>query len=60
MVTEKFDRSKPDFSKIVSKIIAADTQAVIMIASGSAVVSGITALSAAGSGEQVVILSNNA
>jgi branched-chain amino acid transport system substrate-binding protein len=60
VVTEKFDRSKPDFSKIVPKIIAADTQAVIMIASGSAVVTGLTALRAAGSGAQVVTLSNNA
>lgn len=60
VVNEKFDRSKPDFSKIVPKIVAADTQAVIMIASGSAVVSGITALRAAGSGAQVVTLSNNA
>lgn len=60
VVTEKFDRSKPDFSKIAPKIVATDTQAVIMIASGSAVVSGITALRAAGSGAQVVTLSNNA
>ena len=60
VVTEKFDRSKPDFSKIVPKIVAADTQAVIMIASGSAVVSGLTALRAAGSGAQLVTLSNNA
>lgn len=60
VVTEKFDRSKPDFSKIVPKIVSADTQAVIMIASGSAVVTGITALRAAGSGAQVVTLSNNA
>ncbi len=60
VVTEKFDRSEPDFSKIVPKIVAADTQAVIMIASGSAVVNGINALRAAGSGAQVVTLSNNA
>lgn len=60
VVTEKFDRSKPDFSKIVPKIVAADTQAVIMIASGSAVVTGLTALRAAGSGAQLVTLSNNA
>jgi branched-chain amino acid transport system substrate-binding protein len=59
-VTEKFDRSKPDFSKIVPKIIATNTQAVIMIASGSAVASGLTALRTAGSGAQVVTLSNNA
>ena len=60
VVNEKFDRSKPDFSKIVPKIVAAETQAVIMVASGSAVVSGITALRAAGSAAQVVTLSNNA
>lgn len=60
VVNEKFDRTKPDFSKIVPKIVAADTQAVIMVASGGAVVSGITALRAAGSGAQVVTLSNNA
>jgi branched-chain amino acid transport system substrate-binding protein len=60
VVTEKFDRSKPDFSKIVPKIVAIDAQAVIMIGSGSAVASGVTALRAAGSGAQVVTLSNNA
>lgn len=60
VVNEKFDRSKPDFSKIAPKIAAADAQAVMMIASGSAVVSGVTALRAAGSGAQVVTLSNNA
>lgn len=60
VVNEKFDRTKPDFSKIIPKIVAADTQAVIMVASGGAVVSGITALRAAGSGAQVVTLSNNA
>ena len=60
VVNEKFDRSKPDFSKILPKIVAAETQAVIMVASGSAVVSGITALRAAGSAAQVVTLSNNA
>ena len=60
VVTEKFDRNKPDFSQIVPKIIAADAQAVIMVASGSAVVNGLTALRAAGSGAQVVTLSNNA
>lgn len=60
VVNEKFDRSKPDFSQIVTKIVAADAQAVVMVASGSAVVSGLTALRAAGSGAQVVTLSNNA
>lgn len=60
VVNEKFDRTKPDFSSIVPKIVSTDAQAVLMIASGSAVVSGITALRAAGSGAQVVTLSNNA
>ena len=60
VAVEKFDRSKPDFSKIIPKLIAADAQAVFMIASGSAVVSGLSALRAAGSAAQVVTLSNNA
>jgi branched-chain amino acid transport system substrate-binding protein len=60
VVNEKFDRTKPDFSTIIPKIVAADTQAVIMIASGSAVASGLTSLRAAGSGAQLVTLSNNA
>ena len=60
VAVEKFDRSKPDFSKIIPKLIAADTQALVLIASGSAVVSGLTALRAAGSAAQVVTLSNNA
>ena len=60
VANEKFDRSKPDFSKIVPKIVAADAQAVIMVASGSAVVSGMMALREAGSGAQIVTLSNNA
>ena len=57
---EKFDRAKPDFSKIIPKIIATDTQAMLIIGSGSAVFSGLTALRAAGSGAQLVTLSNNA
>lgn len=60
VANEKFDRSKPDFSKIIPKIISVDAQAVLMIASGSAVASGISALRTAGSGAQVVTLSNNA
>jgi branched-chain amino acid transport system substrate-binding protein len=60
VVNEKFDRTKPDFSKIVPKIVSADVQAVVMIASGSAVASGLAAIRAAGSGAQVVTLSNNA
>lgn len=57
---EKFDRAKPDFSEIAPLIAKAGAQAVIMIASGSAVVDGIKAFRAAGSTAQVVTLSNNA
>ncbi len=60
VVLEKFDRSKPDFSKIAPAVTQAGAQAVLMIASGSAVVDGIKALRAAGSAAQVVTLSNNA
>jgi branched-chain amino acid transport system substrate-binding protein len=57
---EKFDRSKPDFSVIAPKIANTDAQAVMMIASGSAVVDCIKALKQAGSKSQFVTLSNNA
>ncbi len=57
---EKFDRTKPDFSQIVPKITKMEAQAVLMVASGSAVGDGIKALRAAGSSAQVVTLSNNA
>ena len=57
---EKFDRAKPNFAPIAPKIAQANAQAVLMIASGSAVVEGTKALRAAGSAAQVVTLSNNA
>jgi len=60
VVLEKFDRSKPDFSKIAPAVTQAGAQAVLLIASGSAVVDGIKAIRAAGSAAQVVTLSNNA
>ena len=60
VVLEKFNRSKPDFSKIGPDIAKSGAQAVLMIASGVAVVDGIKAIRAAGSGAQVVTLSNNA
>jgi branched-chain amino acid transport system substrate-binding protein len=60
VLLEKFDRSKPDFAPIAPKVVKANAQAVIMIASGQAVVDGIKALRAAGSQAQVVTLSNNA
>jgi branched-chain amino acid transport system substrate-binding protein len=60
VVVEKFNRAKPDFGPIAPKIAKADTQAVIMVASGQAVVDGVIAFRAAGSSAQVVTLSNNA
>jgi branched-chain amino acid transport system substrate-binding protein len=57
---EKFDRSKPDFSKIAPAIQKSGAQTVMMIASGAAVVDGIKAIRAAGSTAQIVTLSNNA
>jgi ABC-type branched-subunit amino acid transport system substrate-binding protein len=60
VVLEKFDRSKPDFSKIAPAVTQSGAQAVLLIASGSAVVDGVKALRAAGSAAQVVTLSNNA
>jgi branched-chain amino acid transport system substrate-binding protein len=57
---EKFDRAKPDFKPIVPKLVQANPQAVMMIASGNHTAEGLRALRAAGSGAQVVTLSNNA
>lgn len=59
-VLEKFNRSKPDFGPIAPKITQTNTQAVIMVASGQAVVDGTKAFRAAGSAAQIVTLSNNA
>jgi len=60
VVLEKFNRAKPDFGPIANKVVKADAQAVLMIASGSAVVDAGNALRVAGSGAQIVTLSNNA
>ena len=57
---EKFDRSKPDFAPIAPKIVQSNAQAIMMVASGGAVVDGIKAFRAAGSNAQIVTLSNNA
>lgn len=57
---EKFDRAKPDFSKIAPRVAKLEPQTVMMVASGTAVVDAIKALRAAGSGAQIVTLSNNA
>lgn len=59
-VLEKFNRGKPDFTLITPKIVQSNAQAVIMVASGQAVVDGTKAFRAAGSAAQIVTLSNNA
>lgn len=56
----RFDRSKPDFSAIAPTMVKANAQAVMVIGSGTAVVTGIKAIRAAGSGAQFITLSNNA
>jgi branched-chain amino acid transport system substrate-binding protein len=60
VLLEKFDRSKPDFGPIAPLIVKSNAQAVMMVASGGAVADGIKAFRAAGSGAQIVTLSNNA
>ncbi len=60
VLTEKFNRATPDFAPIASKVKQSNPQAVIMIASAQAVVDGLSAFRAAGSGAQIVTLSNNA
>ena len=60
VVVEKFNRAKPDFGPIAPRIVKANTQAILMVASGQAVVDGIKAFRAAGSTAQIVTLSNNA
>lgn len=58
--THKFQRAKPDFSKIAPAVVSSQAQAVLLLASGSAVVDGIKSLKSAGSKAQFVTLSNNA
>jgi len=60
VLEERFDRSKPDFAPITAKVVQTNAQAVLMIASGVAVVDGYAAFRAAGSTAQIVTLSNNA
>lgn len=60
VVVEKFNRTKPDFAPLATKVRQADAQAVLMVASGSAVVDALAALRATGSAAQIVTLSNNA
>lgn len=60
VVLEKFNRAKPDFAPIGPKVFQSNAQAVMMVASGQAVVDGVKAFRAAGSVAQIVTLSNNA
>ena len=60
VVLEKFNRAKPDFAPIAPKVFQSNAQAVMMVASGQAVVDGVKAFRAAGSAAQIVTLSNNA
>lgn len=57
---EKLDRAKPDIDRLAARVVQEQPQAVIFIASGNTVVTGIKAIRAAGSLAQVVTLSNNA
>jgi branched-chain amino acid transport system substrate-binding protein len=57
---EKFNRSKPDFGPIAPRVVQSNAQAIMMVASGGAVVDGIKAFRTAGSNAQIVTLSNNA
>ena len=57
---QKFDRAKPDFSKIAPMIVQANVQSVLLVASGATVADAIKAFKAAGSAAQYVTLSNNA
>ena len=60
VVLEKLDRTNPDFSKIVPRIVTSEAQAVLMISSGAAIAEGIKAIRVAGSKALVLTLSNNA
>ena len=59
-VLEKFQRAKPDFAAIATKVVKTDAQAVLMVAAGAALVEAAAAFRAAGSSAQIVTLSNNA
>ena len=59
-VAIKADRVRPDYKAIVQSVQKAGAQAVVWIASGTAIVEGIKTLRGALPGVQVVTLSNNA
>lgn len=60
VLLEKYDRTKPDFSKIAPALAQSGAQAVVLIASGAAAADAVKAFRAAGSAAQVVTQSNNA
>lgn len=60
LAVHKIDRNKPEFAPIVAELSKLSPQAVIMVASGAHVATGLKALRAAGVQSQVVTLSNNA
>jgi ABC-type branched-subunit amino acid transport system substrate-binding protein len=60
VLQEKYDRTKPDFSRIAPALAQSGAQAVVLIASGAAAAEAVKALRAAGSAAQVVTQSNNA
>ncbi len=60
VLLEKFDRAKPDFSKIAPALTASGAQAVILIATGASAADAVKAFRAAGSVAQIVTQSNNA
>ena len=57
---EKFDRAKPDFSRIAPLVASSGAQAVLFIGSGAAAADGIAAIRKAGSRAQIITNSNNA
>ncbi|HYE41248.1 MAG TPA: ABC transporter substrate-binding protein [Ramlibacter sp.] len=60
VVTIKAHRLNPEYATMIPAITAKDAQAVVWIASGTAVANGVKELRAAKSAAQVVTLSNNA
>lgn len=57
---EKFDRAKPDYSRVAPLVARSGAQAVLFIGSGVAVADGIAAIRKAGSRAQIITNSNNA
>lgn len=56
----KYERAKPEMGLLMKQIAKAEPQAVMFIGSGEVVVAGVEELRTAGSGAQIVTLSNNA